>query len=118
MGKENWWVNYPWRMIQTNLREIDMDYMDAKAFAESLKAYNATVVTLNAAGILASYDTELPYHPKSEYLTGDSLKQMLEECHNRDIKVIARCDFSKIQEKVFEEHPDWAYRPAEGNVVN
>jgi len=118
MRKENWWVNYPWRMVQTNLREIDMDQMNAEAFAESLKVYHATAVTLNAAGILASYNTKLPYHPKSEYLTGDSLKQMIEECHKRDIKVIARCDFSKIQEKVFEEHPDWAYRTAEGNVVN
>lgn len=118
MSNEKWWVGYPWRMIQTNLREIDMADMDAKHFAGELKDYNATVVTLNAAGILASYDTKLPYQKKSEYLTGDTLKQMVNECHKAGIKVIARCDFSKIPEEIFEQHPDWAYRRADGNVVN
>ncbi len=118
MSKENWWIDYPWRMIQTNLRETDMDNMDARAFAKELSDYNATVVTLNAAGILASYDTKLPYHKKSEYLTGDSLKQIIEECHALGIKVIARCDFSKIPQEVFKEHPEWAYRRSDGSEAS
>ncbi|MCR5101319.1 MAG: beta-galactosidase [Butyrivibrio sp.] len=118
MSKENWWINYPWRMVQTNLRETDMDNMDAKAFAKELSDYNATVVTLNAAGILASYNTELSYHKKSKFLTGDSLKNMVDECHSQGIKVIARCDFSKIPETVYKEHPEWAYIKGDGSVSN
>ena len=60
----HWWENYPWRMIQTNLREIDMEDMDAKKYVADLQAFGATVVTLNAAGIIASYDTELEDQPR------------------------------------------------------
>ncbi len=114
----HWWENYPWRMVQTNLRQIDMEHMDAAAYAQSLSDFGATVVTLNAAGIIASYETEHPYHYKSEYLHGDSLLQMIEECHKRGIRVIARTDFSKVHESLASEHPDWLYRDLEGNVSN
>ena len=63
-------------MVQTNLREIDMADIDAVVFAQELKEFGATVVNLNAAGIIASYDTKLAYQPRSQYLTGDSLLQM------------------------------------------
>ena len=36
-----WWVNYPWRMIQTNLREIDMENIDAKDYVRQLKEFDA-----------------------------------------------------------------------------
>ncbi len=114
----HWWENYPWRMVQTNLRQIDMDHMDAERYAQSLSDFGATVVTLNAAGILASYETKHPYHHRSEYLTGDSLLQMIEACHRRGIRVIARTDFSKVHESLASEHPDWLYRDTEGNVCN
>lgn len=115
---KHWWDGYPWRMIQTNLREIDMEDIDAVSYAKELKEFGATVVTLNAAGIIASYDSKLPYHPHSEYLHGDNLKKIIDECHKQGIKVIARTDFSKILESVYEEHPDWAYRTREGKIVN
>lgn len=115
---KGWWVGYLWRMVQTNLREIDMEDIDAVKFARSLKDYHATVVTLNAAGIIASYDTKLAFQEKSHFLHGDSLKKIIEECHKAGIRVIARCDFSKISERLFEKHPDWAYRTADGNAVN
>ena len=62
-------------MLQTNLREIDMADIDADAYAEQLKEYGATVVTLNAAGIIASYQTQLDCQMQSPYLTGSSLFQ-------------------------------------------
>ena len=37
MKPTKWWESYPWRMVQTNLREIDMADMDAKAYAADLK---------------------------------------------------------------------------------
>ena len=54
MSDTRWWETFPWRMVQTNLREIDMADMDAKSYVDELKQYHATVVTLNAAGIIAS----------------------------------------------------------------
>lgn len=114
----HWWENYPWRMIQTNLREIDMEDMDAKKYVEDLKDFGATAVTLNTGGIIASYDTELEYHKKSDYLHGDGLGAIIDECHKAGIKVIARMDFSKVRYEVYEKHPEWAYRRADGEIVN
>lgn len=117
MGEQHWWHQYPWRMVQTNLREIDMADIDAEQFAQELADFGATVVTLNAGGILASYPSRLPYHTVSKYLTGSSLKEILDACHRRSIRVIARMDFSKIPESVYRQHPDWAFRTADGEII-
>ena len=118
MEEKHWWQGYPWRMLQTNLREIDMADIDADTYAEQLKEYGATVVTLNAAGIIASYQTQLDCQTQSPYLTGSSLREIIDACHKRGIRVIARMDFSKLREGVFAKHPDWAYRDKNGDVVN
>ena len=117
MEQKHWWQTHPWRMVQTNLRETDMTDIDAEKFAKDLADFGATVVNLNAAGILASYETKLPFHTKSSYLTGSSLQQILDECHKQRIRVIARCDFSKIPLAVYEQHPDWAFRKADGSII-
>ena len=31
-----WWKHYPWRMIQTNLREIDFQDLDPETFVKDL----------------------------------------------------------------------------------
>lgn len=116
--KKHWWEGYPWRMIQTNLREIDMRDIDAETYAQSLQDFGATVVTLNAAGIIASYETNLDFQTKSDYLTGSSLREIIDACHKRGIRVIARTDFSKIRYPLYEKHPEWAYRDKDGNIVN
>lgn len=112
-----WWDHYPWRMVQTNLREIDMADMDAERFAQDLEDFGATVVTLNAGGILAGYESKLDYHTVSQYLTGSSLREILDACHRKGIRVIARMDFSKIPREVYERHPDWAFYTADGRIV-
>lgn len=113
-----WWENYPWRMIQTNLREIDMDDIYAESYAEQLADFGATIVTLNAAGIIASYETKLDFQPRSPYLHGDNLQEIIDACHKKGIKVIARTDFSKVRYEIYEKHPEWAYRKASGEIVN
>lgn len=114
----NWWENYPWRMVQTNLRETDMEDMDAEAYASRLKKFGATVVMINAAGIIASYETKLPYQTKSAFLHGDSLRDMIDACHRLGLRVIARTDFSKVRYPLYEQHPDWAVRTKEGEIIN
>ncbi len=49
---KDWWEGYPWRLIQTNLREIDMLDIDAKDFVADLQAFKATAVLLNTGGII------------------------------------------------------------------
>jgi hypothetical protein len=114
----NWWEGYPWRMIQTNLREIDMLDMDAGRYVAELQAFKATVVLVNSAGIIASYPTRLPFHYQSPYLKGDSLADVIEACHAAGIRVLARTDFSKVRRPIYQEHPDWAYRTVGGDIVD
>jgi len=113
-----WWQTKQWRLIQTNLREIDMLDIDADRVVADLQAFQANVLMINAAGIIASYPTELPFHFQSPYLQGDSLLDILEACHAADIRVIARTDFSKVRRPLYEQHPDWAYRTASGEIVD
>lgn len=115
---KHWWEGYPWRMIQTNFRETDMADLDAKRYVQDVKDFGATVVMVNAAGIIASYDTQVSCHTKSEYLHGDSLRTLLDECHRAGLRVIARTDFSKVRYPLYEAHPDWAFRTAQGEIVN
>ena len=112
-----WWKNYPWRMIQTNLREIDMLNISAEQFVKDLLDFKANVVLLNAAGIIASYPTELPLHYQSPYLKGDSLRRIVEACHENGIRVLARTDFSKVRKSLYEQHPEWAFRTKEDQIM-
>ena len=118
MMMSEWWKEIPWRMIQTNLREVDMLDMDADRYVKDLQSFGATVCLLNTAGIIASYETELEYHYQSPYLKGDSLKTVVDKCHAAGIKVIARTDFSKVRREIYEQHPEWAYRTKDGNIVD
>lgn len=115
---EHWWQDYPWRMIQTNLREIDMRDIRADRFVNELKSFDANVVLINTGGIVASYDTKVSDHPRSEYLQGDSLPSIMKACREAGIRVIARMDYSKMRRSVYERHPDWAYRDKNGGIVD
>ena len=105
-------------MIQTNLREIDMRDIRAEQVVADLQTFKANLLMINAAGIIASYPTRLPFQFQSPYLTGDSLQQIIAACHAAGIRVIARTDFSKVRRPIYEEHPDWAYRTRAGDCVD
>jgi hypothetical protein len=114
----DWWRTFPWREIQTNLREIDMIDIRAGQVVADLQRFKATLLMINTAGIIASYSTELPFHFQSPYLTGDSLEQIIAACHAAGIRVVARTDFSKVRYPIYESHPQWVYRTAGGQIAN
>jgi len=113
-----WWQSRTWRLIQTNLREIDMLDIRAGQVVADLHEFRANVLMINAAGIIASYPTNLPYHYQSPYLKGDSLKTILYACHQAGIRVFARTDFSKVRRPLYEAHPEWATVTAAGKVID
>ncbi|TVQ23949.1 MAG: hypothetical protein EA382_08935 [Spirochaetaceae bacterium] len=113
-----WWTTHPWRLIQTNLREIDMADIDADEYVRQLIGFDATIAMINVGGIIASYPTDLDDHFQSPYLGGDSLERIIDACHAAGIRVIARTDFSKIRRPVYDRHPDWAFRTAAGDIVD
>jgi hypothetical protein len=112
-----WWRDRPWRLIQTNLREIDTSDIDADRYVGSLVGFDATVAMINTSGIVASYPTTLPFHTPSGFLHGDTLERIIDACHAAGIRVIARTDFSKVRRRLYEQHPEWAYRRGDGAIV-
>ena len=114
----DWWQDYPWRLIQTNLREIDMLDIDAEQVVRDLQAFKANVLMINAAGIIASYPTELPFHFQSPYLTGRQPGRHHRGLPRADIRVCARTDFSKVRRPIYEAHPEWAYVSPAGEIVD
>ena len=114
----DWWHSKQWRLIQTNLREIDMRDIRAAQVVADLQAFKANVLMINAAGIIASYPTKLPFHFQSPYLTGDSLLDIIAACRAADIRVFARTDFSKVRRPIYEQYPDWAYVSSTGQIVD
>ena len=118
MTDKHWWERETWCMLQTNMRETDMRDLDAERFVRDVKDFGATVVLLNTGGIIASYDTRVEDHTKSGFLTGDPLEKLMRRCREEGIRVAARMDFSKARRPVYEKHPDWAYRTADGQIVD
>lgn len=118
INDKKWWNSKPLRMIQTCLREIDMIDIKADQYVEDIKKFNANVAMINTSGIIASYETKLPYHYKSPYLKGDSLKTIVDACHEAGIKVIGRMDFTKIREPLYDKHPEWAYLSPKGKTIS
>ena len=112
-----WWQGYPWRMIQTNLREIDFQDLDPQRFVEDLKSFHATVALINAGGISASYPTDLPWQAQNPWAENDKLERLVALCHENGIRVLARTDFSKVKEPLYQQHPEWAFRTAQGGIM-
>lgn len=113
-----WWKEIDWRCIQMNFREIDMLDVKVDKIIASLKEFDATVFMINTGGIIASYDSKLPFQHQSEFLKSDSLKEIIDACHKENIRVISRMDFSKIREDIFKDHPEWAFRTPTNDVIN
>ena len=112
-----WWKEGSWRMIQTNLREIDFQDLDPKAFVDAVKTFHPSVLLLNAGGISASYKTKLEDQYQNPWVKGEELKEIVDRCHENGIRVLARCDFSKVNHGIYEKHPEWAFRTDRGDIM-
>lgn len=107
-----WWQE-PFGLFQTNLREIDAA-MDVEATADYIVAHGASAWLTSVGGILANYPTELDYHVVNPYLaearpSGDLIQDSLDAASSRDLRLLGRMDFSKVQWSVAEAHPEWLY---------
>jgi hypothetical protein len=111
-----WWTE-PFRMYQTNLREVDSD-LDVDAALRTIEAHGANVWLIGAGGIVSHYPTDLPFQTPSARLagreSGDLVGDALAAAHARDIKLIARFDFSKIDVAVAQQHPEWVFVDSDG----
>lgn len=111
-----WWQEKPMRLIQTNLREIDLPF-DPGEYARLIADMGANVVLFNLGGIVANYPTRLPYHYRNPRLDKDMVEELINQVHALDIRLIGRFDFSKVNQVIGSQNQDWLYRSLEGETV-
>lgn len=112
-----WWEKNNLRLIQNNIMETDAE-MNVDNLIKKLKDLSANVLMLNTGGIAAFYPTEFEYHHKSPYLKSDMIGEVIQKCHENDIRFVARFDFSKAHFSIYEKNPEWFYNTQEGQVIN
>ncbi|HXE10764.1 MAG TPA: hypothetical protein VN633_01505 [Bryobacteraceae bacterium] len=117
-AQQGWWMREPVRWVQTNLRETDAN-LDAGRLVQQLTDMRANVLLIGMGGIVAYYPTKVPFHYASPFLPPgrDIFGDVLRAAHRRHIRVVGRFDFSKTSEKVFQAHPEWFFRQANGDPV-
>lgn len=116
MKTDNDWWRGPLRVIQTNLQVMDTPRMVPEKIAAEMEELGANVLVMNVGGIYAWYPTRVPYHTVNPHLPaqGDLLARMIDACHRRGIRLVARYDFSKASDAVYQRRPQWFSRSADG----
>src|SRR3954452_522089 len=112
------WQRRVRRIGQLNMTEHDPVALDVEAWADYWAAVKAQVVFVSVTGILAFYQTKVPYHRKGKFL-GD--RDFFGDCcaaaKKRGIHVIARMSPDLNWDDAVAAHPEWFERDAQGNVV-
>lgn len=116
--REGWW-SQPFRVFQTNLREVDAG-LDVDAVLAAIEAHGADTWLLNTGGIASFYPTDLPYQTRNHYLaerpSGDLIGDAVTAAHARGVRVLSRLDVSKVTGRIAGAHPEWCYMAADGHL--
>lgn len=107
-----WWTR-PYRIVQTNLRMIDVKRSPTKIVRE-VKSFGADVIICNVGGIVAFYPTKLPLQWVNPYLQGDFVAAMLKAARAEGLAFVARFDLSKGLAKAYSAYPDWFMKNVRG----
>lgn len=114
---ELWWKR-PFRMFQTNIREIDAG-MDVEHVLDQIQDYGANAWLISVGGIISNYPTELSHQSPNPALalreSGDLLGDAIAAARTRGVRVLARMDFSKVARSVAEANPEWCYVAPDGS---
>lgn len=108
---EPWWRS-PFRTFQTNLREIDAG-LDVEEVLDAIEAHGADTWLLSVGGIIANHPSRLASQTVNPHLdqrpSGDLVGDATRAAEARDIRVLARMDFSKVDAARAERHPEWCF---------
>lgn len=111
-----WWER-PFRVFQTNLREIDAG-LDVPTVLDHLESVGANTWLLNTSGIVSFYPSRLEFQHPSPWLENRPSKDLIGDAvpaaHERGIRVVSRIDFSKLHADIAVRHPDWCFVGTDG----
>jgi hypothetical protein len=112
------WARTIRRLGQLNMTEHDPVALDVEAWADYWVSLKVDAVLVSVTGILAFYQTKVPFHRKGKYL-GD--RDFFGDCcaaaKKRGLHVIARMSPDLNWEDAVQAHPEWFQRDAQGQAV-
>lgn len=111
-NRREWW-KHEYRVLQTNLREIDV-LQDPQEIARATRDFGANVIVSNIGGIVAFYPSQLSLHYRNPYLKGDFSGEMVAAAHAQGLAYIGRFDLSKALKPAYDAHPEWFMRNRDG----
>ncbi len=110
----------PWqrrirRVGQTNMTEHDPAVLDVEQWADYWASLKVDAVLVSVTGILAFYQTKVPFHRKGKYLgSRDFFGECCAAAKKRGLHVIARMSPDLNWEDAVQAHPEWFERDAQG----
>ena len=112
----------PWqrkirRLGQLNMTEHDPVVLNVEEWADYWASLKVDAVLVSVTGILAFYQTKVPFHRKGKFL-GE--REFFGDCcaaaRKRGLRVIARMSPDLNWEDAVKAHPEWFQRDAQGNA--
>src|SRR5262249_15487974 len=105
------WQRRVRRIGQLNMTEHDPAVLDVEAWVNYWASVKAQVVFVSVTGILAFYQTKVPFHRKAKFL-GD--RDFFGDCcaaaKKRGMRVVARMSPDLNWDDALQAHPDWFER--------
>jgi hypothetical protein len=114
-AQDEWWKRNNLRVIQLNLPDYEAKNIQPNEIVEDLLKYSANTLIINAGGIMAFYPSKLENHFINPYMRPGVLGEIVQKCHQNNIKVMVRFDFSRADKTIFDKHPDWFYISPKGD---
>ncbi|MGO8787802.1 MAG: beta-galactosidase trimerization domain-containing protein [Terriglobia bacterium] len=111
----------PWqrkirRLGQLNMTEHDPVTLNVEQWADYWASMKVDAVLVSVTGILAYYQTKVPFHRKGRYLGDrDFFGDCCSAAKKRGLHVIARLSPDLNWKDALDAHPEWFERDAEGN---
>lgn len=118
-AQKQWWLDEPVRLLQTNLpMHMVPDYDPQKLVDEVVKS-GANTWLFNVGGIYSYYPTKLDFQTVNPYMDPqrDFVGELIAAARKKNIRVIGRFDFSRFPSAIAKQHPEWAFRRADGEMV-
>lgn len=115
---EPFWTHNIRRLGQLNMTEHDPVALNVEEWADYWASLKVDAVLVSVTGILAFYQTKVPFHRKGKYLgERDFFGDCCAAAKKRGLKVIARMSPDLNWQDAVDAHPEWFQRDPMGNPV-
>lgn len=118
-GDEVGWQRKIRRLGQLNMTEHDPVAMNVEEWADYWASLKVDAVQVSVTGILAFYQTKVPFHRKGKYLGNrDFFGECCAAAKKRGLHVVGRMSPDLNWADAVAAHPEWFQRDAQGQPIH